>query len=525
MDRYKNLIPPIVLLFLSVAIAVYFRPLMIIDETRYISVAWEMYSSGNYLVPHLNGLPYDHKPPLLFWIIVTIWKIFGVNELVVRFIPFVFGAGLIIVGAKIYKLLFNDDKEGVELFGYVMVAMVVFVFYSTLLMFDIMLSFFVALAIYGGLKALIDDKFSSYLILTLAIGFGILAKSPVILAHLLPLYLFAAIYSPKKVKFSFYIKGLLAVIFGIAIALIWAVPAAKAGGEEFAYGIFWGQYAGRAVNAFAHKRSFWWYLPWIPIILMPWILYKGFFKGVSKIFKAKLDFGVKAILTWLIGSFIIFSLISGKQLAYIAPEFLAFALFATRALSLNKDTFKPYTIALVYLIIAIALFIAPLLIKGYFKIYLDTTAFIVSGILLSLYALYLALYNFKSKKSVIKAISIGATLLIFVLHYTIHLYLKSQDLTNFSKEISKLQNSGIKVAHFGKYHNQYHYIGRLKKPLIILKNSKEIDTYIKNNPNGAIVTYKTRDVKFNKNAVIATTKFRTQNALLVKAKEWNKLLK
>ena len=525
MSINKSIFTALILLLLSSIIAIYFRPLMIIDETRYISVAWEMYNSGNYLVPHLNGQPYDHKPPLLFWIIVAIWKIFGVNELIVRFIPYIFASSLVIIGVKIYQLLFKDDKDGLEIFPYVMVGMVVFVFYSTLLMFDVMLSFFVALAIYGGLKALLDDKLSSYLILTFAIGFGILAKSPVILAHLLPLYLFASFYSPKKVKIGFYIKGFLAVVGGILIALIWAIPAANIGGEEFAYGIFWGQYAGRAVNAFAHKRAFWWYLPWIPVILIPWIFYRGFWSGIKELFKYKLDFGLKAILIWIIGTFLIFSIISGKQLGYIVPEFLAFGLLATRAISKGKEIKRAYVVSTIFLLLGVALIIAPWFIKGYIRVFLDTKAFIISGAILIIYALYLAFYKFKSKKEVVKAISFGALLIIFALHYSINLYLKSQDLTNFSKVIASLEQQGIKVAHYGKYHNQYHFIGRLKKPILVLKSLKEIKEYIKNNPNGAIVAYKKRDVKFNKDAIFAVTKFRTQNALLVKAKEWDRLLK
>ena len=49
-----------------VAVAVSFRPILPVDETRYISVAWEMWFGENFVVPHLNGTPYSHKPPLLF---------------------------------------------------------------------------------------------------------------------------------------------------------------------------------------------------------------------------------------------------------------------------------------------------------------------------------------------------------------------------------------------------------------------------------------------------------------------------
>ena len=56
------------------------RPLLPVDETRYASVAWEMWTGGDYLVPHLNGETYSHKPPLLFWLMNLSWWIFGVND-------------------------------------------------------------------------------------------------------------------------------------------------------------------------------------------------------------------------------------------------------------------------------------------------------------------------------------------------------------------------------------------------------------------------------------------------------------
>ena len=44
------------------------RPLMLPDEGRYVGVAWEMLSSGDWLTPTLDGLPFFHKPPLFYWL-------------------------------------------------------------------------------------------------------------------------------------------------------------------------------------------------------------------------------------------------------------------------------------------------------------------------------------------------------------------------------------------------------------------------------------------------------------------------
>ena len=73
------------------AAALFTRPLMPMDETRYLAVAWDMWMSGDFLVPRLNGETYSHKPPLLFWLINLGWGVFGVNEWSPRLVAPLFG--------------------------------------------------------------------------------------------------------------------------------------------------------------------------------------------------------------------------------------------------------------------------------------------------------------------------------------------------------------------------------------------------------------------------------------------------
>ena len=59
---------PALLLAILTVVAIAARPLTPIDETRYVSVAWEMWLRNDWLVLFKNGAPYSHKPPLLFWL-------------------------------------------------------------------------------------------------------------------------------------------------------------------------------------------------------------------------------------------------------------------------------------------------------------------------------------------------------------------------------------------------------------------------------------------------------------------------
>jgi 4-amino-4-deoxy-L-arabinose transferase-like glycosyltransferase len=53
-------------------------------EGQYAGAAREMVASHNWLLPTNNGIPRLQKPPLLYWLIITSYKILGVNEAAAR---------------------------------------------------------------------------------------------------------------------------------------------------------------------------------------------------------------------------------------------------------------------------------------------------------------------------------------------------------------------------------------------------------------------------------------------------------
>ncbi len=68
------------------------RPLNNPDEGRYVEIAREMVVSGDWVTPHLNGVPYFYKPPFVYWLQASSIMLFGLDWVALRFFPALFGA-------------------------------------------------------------------------------------------------------------------------------------------------------------------------------------------------------------------------------------------------------------------------------------------------------------------------------------------------------------------------------------------------------------------------------------------------
>jgi len=62
------------------------RPLSLPDEGRYGDIGRWMFVSGDWLIPRLNGIPFFHKPPLLYWLQAEVFSLVGVHVWTARLV-------------------------------------------------------------------------------------------------------------------------------------------------------------------------------------------------------------------------------------------------------------------------------------------------------------------------------------------------------------------------------------------------------------------------------------------------------
>ena len=478
---------PILLLAALTLVAMHARPLTPIDETRYVSVAWEMWQRNEYLVLFKNGEPYSHKPPLLFWLINLGWSVTGVNEWWPRLVSPLFSLGSLLLTLSIGRRLWPGERDTVRNTAWILSTSLLWMLFSTSSMFDVMLGFFALLGVRGLLIAADGALKRGFAWVALSIGFGVLAKGPVILLHVLPVAALAPWWRPGLPWKRWYGALLLAVLGGAAIALAWAIPAAIHGGDEYRRMIFWGQTANRMVDSFAHRRPFWWYLPLLPGLLYPWLLWPALWGRLAALRTEGLDGGLRLCLAWMIPVFLAFSMISGKQVHYLVPLFPAFALLAGRLVG-QPAKGGAWLPALLAALVGLAmLYFSHAAKPTEVATWQDFPAW--PGAALVLAAGLSVWASLLPQRRLLSLSLLSASAFTLMQFYVADNLWRRYDVRPVAGEIRKLQEKGLAVANDGDYHAQFQFAGRLRQPLLELHTPADIRAWYETHPDGAVVFY------------------------------------
>ena len=468
------------------------RPLLPIDETRYLSVAWEMRLSGDPVSLTRNFETYTQKPPLLFWLINLVWLGAGVSEFAARLVGPAM-ALLALAGTGLLARRFWPGEAGIAArAGWVLAGFTVFALYGSATMFDALLT----VAVIAGIAALWrigqgagqgagqgeGGGLGAWLLFGAALGIGGLAKGPVILVHLLPPLLALRLWAPAPPPAGAALKGLAAALaVGLGIVALWLVPALAAGDAGFREEILWTQSAGRVAGGLAHDRPVWFLAALLPLLLFPfgwsWRLWRGLGGALG-------DPAERLCLIWALSGLVIFSLVSGKQAHYLLPEFPAMALLFARALGRVRAgrggslAFLPVALAGA---LALAFGLGAFPADGDLALLAPRWPVALAGILwLGLAAVSLRLPALPAHLALGAGFGAGLHLVILLTGLS-----AAYDGAAIARRLALAEPGGL--AQIGLPQNaEFTFVGRLRGPIATLSGPTELAAWAAANPGGTV---------------------------------------
>lgn len=479
---------------LLVGAALALRPIVPIDETRYLSVAWEMWLRGDFLVPHLNGLPYSDKPPLLFWLFHLGWWLFGVEEWWPRLVPSLFALANLFLTAALARRLWPDRRGVAKAAPWILLGLLLWSVYTTMVMFDMLVTFFVLLALLGLHAARCHGGVLPWLQVGAALGLGMLAKGPVVL--MLPL--FVAVLVPwwgrgmpwkGAAGWRWGLGVLGAVGLGAVLALAWALPAAAAGGVAYGKAILFSQTEGRLVHSFAHGRPWWWYLALLPALLYPYSLWAPLWSAGLR--QRSADSGVRFTLASLLPGLVVFSLISGKQPHYLLPLMPGFALLAARLLDEPAPAPRPWSLLppLGFLFFVGGAMAAAPWAAGWLDDLPAWAGSVSPGagfVLLAAGVAFVLLFErlFAGRRATPSLLTLA--LVVAAWAGFSEASRQAFDLGALARYLSVAEQQRRPIAYVGDYQGELHFLGRLKKPFREIPLGAE-RRWLRRHPRGKVV--------------------------------------
>lgn len=474
------------------------RPLLAIDETRYAAVALDMLQRGDWLVPHLNGATYSHKPPLLFWLVLAGWKLVGVSAAWARVVGPLAGIAALALVAAIARALWPHDARARGWAPVITASALVWAAFGTMFMFDTLLACGALLALLGVVHAVEHGRRRGVLYLAAGITLGILAKGPVILIHVLPVALAAPWWAtPRATRTwtAWYLALFGGVMLGAAGALVWAIPAGVAGGPEYNQAIFFGQTAGRVTQSFAHRRQFWWYLPLLPALLFPWFMWPESWRAMGALRAAPRDTGVRFCVAWGGAGLLAFSLVSGKQVHYLLPLAPAVALLLARGLGQREAAplGRPWLVAGAIALIASLVIVAgtTTLLDAVVWWPHDTIAWWWSTLPIGAAIMLVVWQRGRiTRNAAVHSVALATTVLLCGIQLAAaRAFTVPYDTAPMAAAVKRALAEGHDVAMVGAYNGEYHFEGHLQDVRIDVIPKAGAPTWLRAHATGLLLRY------------------------------------
>src|SRR5574344_103081 len=380
--------------FLAVIPVALFRDFTPDNELKYLSIADEAIENGHYFAFYNHGIPYADKPPMYLWVVMACKSLFGKHIMLLLSMLSIIPAfvSVIVMNRWVKKYyastrslsgnnLSSIAEEGIGTGTALILTTAYFTASMIVLRMDMMMTMFIILALYAFFRMYVICKNGSISVNSTQLSNYSFYRKFRFLQIMMPIYIFLSIFSKGAVGFILpilciavflLIKGELRTIgrylgwkmwlILISLCAIWFIAVFLEGGKEYLNNLVFNQTVNRAVNAFHHKKAFYYYGITFWYTAAPWSLL-AIVTIVYAIIKREIKTDLeKFFLIIFLSTIIMLSAVSSKLEIYLLPCF-PFLMYLTALLlqKIGKNIFVKISIA-IPVIINMLIFIASLFI-------------------------------------------------------------------------------------------------------------------------------------------------------------------
>ncbi len=307
------------------------------SEARASEIAREMYETGEYVVPHLNGGIMLTKPPLYHWLAAASFGLFGVNEFAARLPSALAGIGAVLLTFLIARKMFGQVP------GFLAAVMVVlntdFSGSASAARTDMVFTFFIIAAIAAFFYAADSNRHARclYILSFTLMGLAFMTKGPAGLFIPLAASIGYLVLAGRKTDLRRVPWPWGAALF-LVVVLPWYVAVCLRVTPDERHFFLLGQVARWLEGNTSKSQTFWQislhfakslplYIPYILKGFFPWSFFlPGGIYLSYKAVRSDADKNLALPLVWFLAGVTLFSLSITKAGRYMVPMFPAAAL-------------------------------------------------------------------------------------------------------------------------------------------------------------------------------------------------------
>ncbi len=414
------------------------------SEARYAEISREMLVYGDYLNPELLGIFHFHKPPITYYITTLGYYFFGLNEFGARFFLQVAVIFQLLLVYRIADLLYKN-KSIAFMAGLVYFSFPIVLISSRNLTTDAYLTTFILAAIYCWQVYASKRKMIFLYFFYTLVGLALITKGPVAILFILVYIITSKVVLKKGMRITFH--HLLGFLLCILIGASWYVLVIVENPKLWQYFIEKQLVSRMNSNSFNRAKPFWFYIPILFGLLLPWwlALVPKFKANIISIPRKCNE--TKILLYSSIILFLLFSAFSTKLIMYILPLFWMPAIIIAAELRTASQKSKSI-VNTVYAFLLGILFLG-LIFCWFLKpefIHITTVSIIIAFGMVIIFGVLHYFENSENFKSVILAGTFGIAIILIstsVMSHNSSLTNSTRDMVNFIDNVSGAENKSI----------------------------------------------------------------------------------